>query len=171
MDYPVHGVSWTLLSILSFLTFSQCLNDGTPDVRDAAFSALAAIAKLVGMRPLERSLEKLDDVRRKKLSEMISGSEGGTSTNTSSAVQASGATASSHEASKKPWIQLLQFFKYCLVSVSNILTSTCQNENLRAFIKFGEDCILFWGVNDHSENGVEKKLLGYFCSTPFRICS
>jgi len=27
------------------------------------------------MRPLERSLEKLDDVRRKKLSEMISGSE------------------------------------------------------------------------------------------------
>lgn len=36
------------------------------------------------MRPLERSLEKLDDVRRKKLSEMISGSDdaapGGTST-------------------------------------------------------------------------------------------
>ncbi|KAJ1382443.1 Cytoskeleton-associated protein 5, partial [Sesbania bispinosa] len=29
----------------------------------------------VGMRPLERSIEKLDDVRRKKLSEMISGSE------------------------------------------------------------------------------------------------
>ncbi|XP_062114587.1 protein MOR1-like [Humulus lupulus] len=47
----------------------ECLNDGTPDVRDAAFSALAAIAKLVGMRPLERSLEKLDDVRRKKLFE------------------------------------------------------------------------------------------------------
>ncbi|XP_062104816.1 protein MOR1-like [Humulus lupulus] len=64
----------------------ECLNDGTPDVRDAAFSALAAIAKLVGMRPLERSLEKLDDVRRKKLSEMISGSEGGTSTNTSSSL-------------------------------------------------------------------------------------
>ncbi|KAI4304346.1 hypothetical protein MLD38_039873 [Melastoma candidum] len=49
----------------------ECLNDGTPEVRDAAFSALAAIVKLVGMRPLERSLEKLDDVRRKKLSEMI----------------------------------------------------------------------------------------------------
>lgn len=49
----------------------ECLNDGTPDVRDAAFSALAAVAKLVGMRPLERSLEKLDEVRRKKLSEMI----------------------------------------------------------------------------------------------------
>lgn len=31
---------------------------------------------MVGMRPLERSLEKLDDVRRKKLSEMI-GSSGG----------------------------------------------------------------------------------------------
>ncbi|XP_054776764.1 protein MOR1 [Prosopis cineraria] len=51
------------------------LNDGTPEVRDAAFSALAAIAKSVGMRPLERSIEKLDDVRRKKLSEMIAGSE------------------------------------------------------------------------------------------------
>ncbi|KAG6794093.1 hypothetical protein POTOM_003328 [Populus tomentosa] len=48
-----------------------CLNDGTPDVRDSAFSVLAAVAKSVGMRPLERSLEKLDDVRRKKLSEMI----------------------------------------------------------------------------------------------------
>ncbi|RHN39553.1 hypothetical protein MtrunA17_Chr8g0345041 [Medicago truncatula] len=62
----------------------DCLNDGTPEVRDAAFSALTAIAKLVGMRPLERSLEKLDDVRKKKLSEMISGSEdavpGGSST-------------------------------------------------------------------------------------------
>lgn len=34
------------------------------------------------MRPLERSLEKLDDVRRKKLSEMIVGSEAGTSTST-----------------------------------------------------------------------------------------
>ncbi|CAL5425445.1 unnamed protein product [Camellia sinensis] len=52
---------------------SQCLNDGTPEVRDAAFSALAAVAKVVGMRPLEKSLEKLDDVRKKKLSEMIGG--------------------------------------------------------------------------------------------------
>ncbi|VFQ82754.1 unnamed protein product [Cuscuta campestris] len=50
-----------------------CLSDGTPEVRDAAFSALSAIAKLVGMRPLEKSIEKLDDVRRKKLSEMIAG--------------------------------------------------------------------------------------------------
>ncbi|KAG5562009.1 hypothetical protein RHGRI_004896 [Rhododendron griersonianum] len=40
-----------------------CLNDGTPEVRDAAFSA---VAKLVGMRPLEKSLEKLDDVRKKE---------------------------------------------------------------------------------------------------------
>ncbi|CAN1226033.1 Protein MOR1 [Linum grandiflorum] len=55
----------------------ECLNDGTPDVRDSAFAALAAIAKSVGMRPLERSLEKLDDVRKKKLSEMISGSNAG----------------------------------------------------------------------------------------------
>ncbi|KAL5994649.1 Protein MICROTUBULE ORGANIZATION 1 [Asimina triloba] len=55
----------------------ECLNDGTPEVRDAAFSALAAIAKLVGMRPLERSLEKLDEVRKKKLSEMIGSSGSG----------------------------------------------------------------------------------------------
>lgn len=31
----------------------------------------------VGMRPLERSLEKLDDVRRKKLNDMIGGSGSG----------------------------------------------------------------------------------------------
>lgn len=31
---------------------------------------------MVGMRPLEKSLEKLDDVRKKKLSEMIVGSTG-----------------------------------------------------------------------------------------------
>ncbi|KAG6790702.1 hypothetical protein POTOM_006867 [Populus tomentosa] len=53
------------------ILINSCLNDGTPDVRDSAFSVLAAVAKSVGMRPLERSLEKLDDVRRKKLSEMI----------------------------------------------------------------------------------------------------
>lgn len=45
---------------------------------------LFILLQSVGMRPLERSLEKLDDVRRKKLSEMISGSEdavsGGSST-------------------------------------------------------------------------------------------
>uniref|UniRef100_A0A1J3JK11 Protein MOR1 n=1 Tax=Noccaea caerulescens TaxID=107243 RepID=A0A1J3JK11_NOCCA len=73
----------------------ECLNDGTPEVRDAAFSALAAIAKSVGMRPLERSLEKLDDVRRKKLSEMIASSGGGESAGTGSVtVQSSvGSTA------------------------------------------------------------------------------
>lgn len=49
----------------------ESLNDGTPEVRDAAFAALAGIAKMVGMRPLERSLEKLDEVRKKKLTEMI----------------------------------------------------------------------------------------------------
>ncbi|CAA2988094.1 MOR1 isoform X2, partial [Olea europaea subsp. europaea] len=37
----------------------------------------------VGMRPLEKSLEKLDDVRKKKLSEMIGSSGGGQSTVTS----------------------------------------------------------------------------------------
>ncbi|XP_042521091.1 protein MOR1 isoform X2 [Macadamia integrifolia] len=55
----------------------ECLNDGTPEVRDASFSALAAIAKLVGMRPLEKSLEKLDEVRKKKLADMIGSSGGG----------------------------------------------------------------------------------------------
>ncbi|KAJ1686606.1 hypothetical protein LUZ63_017996 [Rhynchospora breviuscula] len=55
----------------------ESLNDGTPEVRDAAFAALAAIAKMVGMKPLERSLEKLDDVRKKKLSEMIGSSSPG----------------------------------------------------------------------------------------------
>ncbi|KAF3432700.1 hypothetical protein FNV43_RR23802 [Rhamnella rubrinervis] len=86
--------------------FMECLNDGTPEVRDAAFSALAAIAKLVGMRPLERSLEKLDDVRRKKLSEMISGSEGVTSTSTSSAtVQTSGVAVPSLEASEALFVR------------------------------------------------------------------
>ncbi|WZZ39863.1 hypothetical protein YC2023_036122 [Brassica napus] len=69
----------------------ECLNDGTPDVRDAAFSALAAIAKSVGMRPLEKSLEKLDDVRRKKLSEMIA-SSGGELAGTSSVQSSVGST-------------------------------------------------------------------------------
>ncbi|KAF5193151.1 Mor1 [Thalictrum thalictroides] len=55
----------------------ECLNDGTPEVRDASFAVMAAIAKSVGMRPLEKSLEKLDEVRKKKLAEMIGGSGGG----------------------------------------------------------------------------------------------
>jgi len=49
----------------------ECLNDSTPEVRDSSFSVLTAIAKMVGMKPLERSLEKLDDVRKKNLSDMI----------------------------------------------------------------------------------------------------
>lgn len=78
----------------------ESLNDGTPDVRDAAFSALAAVAKSVGMRPLEKSLEKLDDVRKKKLSEMIGGSDGGPSATLSSgAVPSSGGIVSSTQAS------------------------------------------------------------------------
>ncbi|KAF9590615.1 hypothetical protein IFM89_035933 [Coptis chinensis] len=78
----------------------ECLNDGTPEVRDASFSVMAAIAKVVvvkyvtvseitlmsvGMRPLERSLEKLDEVRKKKLAEMIGGSGGGLLPSTTSA--------------------------------------------------------------------------------------
>ncbi|XP_044495170.1 protein MOR1 isoform X2 [Mangifera indica] len=86
----------------------ECLNDGTPEVRDAAFSALAAIAKSVGMRPLERSLEKLDDVRRKKLSEMISSSEGGVSACSSSVgarVPTSGGSMPSMENSESSFVR------------------------------------------------------------------
>lgn len=76
----------------------ECLNDGTPDVRDAAFSVLTAIAKSVGMRPLERSLEKLDDVRKKKLTEMIAGSGSAVSGgNSTAAVQNSVGSVSSTE--------------------------------------------------------------------------
>uniref|UniRef100_A0A7N0ZV85 Protein MOR1 n=1 Tax=Kalanchoe fedtschenkoi TaxID=63787 RepID=A0A7N0ZV85_KALFE len=78
----------------------ECLNDGTPEVRDAAFSVLAAIAKSVGMRPLERSIEKLDDVRRKKLSEMIGASAGAPASGAGPiAGQTSGQVGSSLEAS------------------------------------------------------------------------
>ncbi|KAK8581371.1 hypothetical protein V6N13_144400 [Hibiscus sabdariffa] len=86
----------------------ECLNDGTPDVRDAAFSALTAVAKSVGMRPLERSLEKLDDVRKKKLSEMIAGSGSSVSGATSSgpaAVKNSGGGVSSTEASEGSFVR------------------------------------------------------------------
>ncbi|PWA56334.1 hypothetical protein CTI12_AA419380 [Artemisia annua] len=49
----------------------EFLNDGTAQVRDAAFLVLVAIAKSVGKELLNVPLENLDDVRRKKLSEMI----------------------------------------------------------------------------------------------------
>ncbi|KAJ9168430.1 hypothetical protein P3X46_019955 [Hevea brasiliensis] len=84
----------------------ESLNDGTPEVRDSAFSALAAVAKSVGMRPLERSLEKLDDVRRKKLSEMISVSGGNVSGGASSAtVQAACGSMSSGETSESSFVR------------------------------------------------------------------
>ncbi|XAR66434.1 hypothetical protein NMG60_11012669 [Bertholletia excelsa] len=81
----------------------ECLNDGTPEVRDAAFSALAAVAKVVGMRPLEKSLERLDDVRRKKLSEMI-GSSGAGPVSTGS-VPTSGGSISSMEAPEGSFVK------------------------------------------------------------------
>ncbi|KAL3522236.1 hypothetical protein ACH5RR_015070, partial [Cinchona calisaya] len=84
----------------------ESLNDGTPDVRDAAFSALTAIAKSVGMRPLEKSLEKLDDVRKKKLSEMIGGSGGGQTTSSSSAaIQSSVGSSSCSEVSDGSFVR------------------------------------------------------------------
>ncbi|KAJ6841944.1 protein MOR1-like [Iris pallida] len=77
----------------------ECLNDGTPEVRDASFAALAAIAKVVGMRPLERSLEKLDEVRKKKLSEMIGSSSDGTVSSTGSALVSTSSGSISGQAS------------------------------------------------------------------------
>ncbi|KAJ6844297.1 protein MOR1-like [Iris pallida] len=77
----------------------ECLNDGTPEVRDASFAALAAIAKMVGMRPLERSLEKLDEVRKKKLSEMIGSSSDGTVSSTGSALVSTSSGSISGQAS------------------------------------------------------------------------
>ncbi|VFQ87609.1 unnamed protein product [Cuscuta campestris] len=81
----------------------ECVSDGTPEVRDAAFSALSAIAKLVGMRPLEKSIEKLDDVRRKKLSEMIVGTS--ESDGSSVAVPSSGAIVPSSMASDGSFVR------------------------------------------------------------------
>ncbi|KAL1560195.1 Protein MICROTUBULE ORGANIZATION 1, variant 2 [Salvia divinorum] len=83
----------------------ESLNDGTPEVRDAAFSALAAIAKMVGMRPLEKSLEKLDDVRKKKLSEMIGGSTGDPSTLANSGVVQSSAGVLTTGASESSFVR------------------------------------------------------------------
>ncbi|XP_058079545.1 protein MOR1-like [Magnolia sinica] len=86
--------------------FIECLNDGTPEVRDAAFSALAATAKLVGMKPLEKALEKLDEVRKKKLSEMIGSSGGGLVPSTGSgAVSTSNASMSCLEAAESSFVR------------------------------------------------------------------
>jgi hypothetical protein len=54
-----------LLPLFLFFFFSfelsdcilQCLNDGTPDVRDSAFSVLAAVAKVVF--PFKKNIENL----------------------------------------------------------------------------------------------------------------
>ncbi|XP_042428595.1 protein MOR1-like [Zingiber officinale] len=73
--------------------FLESLNDGTPEVRDAAFASLAAIAKMVGMRPLERSLEKLDEVRKKKLSDMIGSPGGGEALTSGSAPPSNSSTS------------------------------------------------------------------------------
>ncbi|ONM36956.1 Protein MOR1 [Zea mays] len=72
----------------------ECLNDGTPEVRDASFSVLTAIAKMVGMKPLERSLEKLDDVRKKKLSDMIGSSSDTVLSSGTAPITTSGAATS-----------------------------------------------------------------------------
>ncbi|CAO1946382.1 unnamed protein product [Urochloa humidicola] len=76
----------------------ECLNDGTPEVRDASFSVLTAIAKMVGMKPLERSLEKLDDVRKKKLSDMIGSASETVLSSGTAAITSSGAATSARGA-------------------------------------------------------------------------
>ncbi|GKD98893.1 MOR1-like protein, partial [Tanacetum coccineum] len=58
----------------------ECLNDGTAEVRATAFSVLVAIEKSVGIGLSDMPLEKLDNIRRKKLSEMIGFSGGGAPT-------------------------------------------------------------------------------------------
>ncbi|VAH81229.1 unnamed protein product [Triticum turgidum subsp. durum] len=75
----------------------ECLNDSTPDVRDSSFSVLTAIAKMVGMKPLERSLEKLDDVRKKKLSDMIGSATDTVLSSGTVPTSSSGAAASARE--------------------------------------------------------------------------
>ncbi|KAM3352111.1 hypothetical protein ACQJBY_023785 [Aegilops geniculata] len=75
----------------------ECLNDSTPDVRDSSFSVLTAIAKMVGMKPLERSLEKLDDVRKKKLSDMIGSATDTVLTSGTVPTSSSGAATSARE--------------------------------------------------------------------------
>ncbi|KAG1338209.1 protein MOR1 [Cocos nucifera] len=86
--------------------FMECLNDGTPEVRDASFAALAAITKMVGMKPLEKSLEKLDDVRKKKLSEIIGTTGGGAVTSSGSALPStSSGSISGHEAADSLFVR------------------------------------------------------------------
>eukprot|EP00899_Mesostigma_viride_P007986 jgi/Mesvir1/17189/Mv07609-RA.2 len=52
------------------------LGDSDPGVRDAAFSCLVAIAVSAGMAPIARTLETLEDVKRKKLEELITAAGG-----------------------------------------------------------------------------------------------
>ncbi|XP_047059123.1 protein MOR1-like isoform X1 [Lolium rigidum] len=75
----------------------ECLNDSTPEVRDSSFSVLTAIAKMVGMKPLERSLEKLDDVRKKKLSDMIGSATDTVLSSGTAPASTSGAATSARE--------------------------------------------------------------------------
>ncbi|XP_028063310.1 protein MOR1-like [Camellia sinensis] len=57
------------------------------------------------MRPLEKSLEKLDDVRKKKLSEMIGGSGAGSVGSISVTVQTSSGSISSAAVSEGSFVK------------------------------------------------------------------
>ncbi|GBG84830.1 hypothetical protein CBR_g39205 [Chara braunii] len=49
----------------------KAVDDSAPDVRDASFATLAALARAVSMKPLEKAMDKLDDVKKKKLNDLI----------------------------------------------------------------------------------------------------
>ncbi|GAQ86856.1 Armadillo repeat superfamily protein [Klebsormidium nitens] len=50
---------------------ANSLVDGTVEVREAAFLALAAIAKKLGMGPLNKIVDTLDEVKKKKLMDIV----------------------------------------------------------------------------------------------------
>ncbi|GJS73267.1 hypothetical protein Tco_0706108 [Tanacetum coccineum] len=72
---PIYALLKAAIEVELFLSQksynSPCLNDGTAEVTDVSFPVLVATAKSADMEHLNMSLEKLNDVGCKKLSEMI----------------------------------------------------------------------------------------------------
>eukprot|EP00898_Chlorokybus_atmophyticus_P007131 jgi/Chlat1/7419/Chrsp6S09189 len=77
----------------------KALEDSTPEVREAAYGALVAVAKTAGMAPLNKIMEGLDDVRKKKLTDMIAAGGGVKGASASTASTASAASVRSAVAS------------------------------------------------------------------------
>ncbi|CAI7892594.1 unnamed protein product [Closterium sp. NIES-54] len=78
----------------------ESLQDGTVDVREAGFNALANVAKCVGMKPLERHLESVDEVRKKKLIDVIASA--GVTVDAAPQATASRTSGGSQAASRAP---------------------------------------------------------------------